>query len=127
VKEPCRTCKVEREMSEWLSPYGTYLPDCSACHKKRLDAYYARERERTRAWSKAYGLKYPEKRRAHMLVGEAMKRGDLIRQPCSVCGKLKTHAHHEDYTKPLDVVWLCPKHHGERHRAMRAEARGETV
>ncbi len=30
---------------------------------------------------------------------------------CSDCGETKVEAHHEDYSKPLDVEWLCKKHH----------------
>jgi hypothetical protein len=40
----------------------------------------------------------------------------LARQPCSVCGAMKVEAHHTDYSKPLEVVWLCKKHHAEAHR-----------
>jgi hypothetical protein len=43
-------------------------------------------------------------------------KGELIREPCLVCGDTKSHAHHEDYTKPLDVVWLCMTHHRFIHR-----------
>jgi ribosomal protein S27AE len=39
---------------------------------------------------------------------------------CSKCGA-KAQAHHDDYKKPLDVRWLCPKHHGEHHRNVRDE------
>jgi hypothetical protein len=43
----------------------------------------------------------------------------LIQGPCSICGEQKTiHAHHDDYTKPLDVIWLCRKHHQERHKCV---------
>ena len=46
----------------------------------------------------------------------AIKAGKIVRQPCAVCGVEKVHGHHEDYTKPLEVDWLCSKHHMERHR-----------
>jgi hypothetical protein len=46
----------------------------------------------------------------------AIARGDLVRQPCEVCGVEPAQAHHDDYSKPLDVRWLCRKHHGEQHR-----------
>jgi hypothetical protein len=35
--------------------------------------------------------------------------------PCEVCGDPQTHAHHDDYSKPLDVRWFCPRHHREEH------------
>lgn len=41
--------------------------------------------------------------------------GALQKAACQNCGKPGRHAHHEDYEKPLDVVWLCTKCHGSRH------------
>lgn len=50
-----------------------------------------------------------------------MLRGDLTPQPCQRCGDaVGVHAHHDDYSQPLAVMWLCPKHHRERHRELRA-------
>ena len=62
--------------------------------------------------------------RAHNVVTKALYHGILVRQPCEVCGvsgldingKMNIEAHHDDYSKPLDVRWLCPKHHKEWHR-----------
>ena len=40
------------------------------------------------------------------------------RKPCAVCGSKKfVHAHHDDYSRPLDVKWLCAMHHVKEHRA----------
>ena len=48
-------------------------------------------------------------------VWHAVKAGRLVRQPCEVCGALEVEAHHDDYSKPLDVRWLCPEHHRTHH------------
>lgn len=48
----------------------------------------------------------------------ALKCGRINKQPCGVCGD-KGQAHHSDYTKPLDVEWLCDKHHREKHLNLR--------
>ena len=41
--------------------------------------------------------------------------GKIIKQPCSVCGKIKSEAHHPDYSKPLEVIWFCRSHHKLHH------------
>jgi hypothetical protein len=65
--------------------------------------------------SSASRRRYPERTNARTKVARAVKSGRLVRQPCEVCGA-KANAHHEDYSKPLEVRWLCSKHHGEHHR-----------
>lgn len=35
----------------------------------------------------------------------------------SYCGDINSHAHHKDYFKPLDVIWLCVEHHKFLHRS----------
>jgi hypothetical protein len=47
----------------------------------------------------------------------AINRGKLEKLPCQVCGMLDVEAHHHDYSKPLDVTWLCTQHHREVHNA----------
>lgn len=58
----------------------------------------------------------PVKLRARSLASAAVKAGRLIRKPCERCGEQKSQKHHPDYSKPLDVVWLCrPCHEIEHH------------
>lgn len=64
-------------------------------------------------------IKFPEKVAARESVRLAVQSGRLTKEPCVKCGAPKTHGHHEDYSKPLDVVWLCKDCHAARHREMR--------
>ena len=48
-------------------------------------------------------------------VTNALKSGKLEKAPCAVCGSEKVEAHHEDYGRPIDVIWLCKSHHKIRH------------
>ena len=53
---------------------------------------------------------------AHSQVSQAVRAGRLKRGRCKVCRtSYGIHGHHEDYEKPLEVVWLCRKHHEELH------------
>lgn len=58
---------------------------------------------------------FPEKVLAKGEVNKAIKSGKLIPQPCEVCNKQSADAHHDDYSKPLSVRWLCRYHHKKWH------------
>ncbi len=60
---------------------------------------------------------HPDRRRAQNALNNAVRDGRVEKMPCVVCGK-KAHAHHEDYSLPLDVIWLCPRHHKARHKEL---------
>lgn len=57
----------------------------------------------------------PEKWAARNAISNAVRDGRVTRMPCEVCGDEKSEAHHPDYSKPLDVQWLCFKHHRKIH------------
>jgi hypothetical protein len=61
-------------------------------------------------------LKYPEKEKARRALKRAIKYGILHKSPCNICGDISVEGHHEDYSKPLDITWLCRKHHLETYR-----------
>ena len=67
-----------------------------------------------------YGTGFPveeQKKRARVrsMTNKAIKRGDLIRLDCEECGK-PAEAHHDNYSKPYDVRWLCFEHHRKWHK-----------
>jgi hypothetical protein len=68
----------------------------------------------------AYGHGFnPEERTIRALArsttNHAIRDGKLVRKPCQICGNDKTEAHHDDYSKPLEVKWFCFKHHRQYH------------
>jgi len=85
---------------------GRALRYCPICHRK------------ARALAKSVKPDFvAAQRRAHTIVLRAVRRGLISRKPCEECGDPKSEGHHEDYSKPLDVVWLCRTHHRRRHIA----------
>ena len=91
-------------------------PECKGCHAERMRAYSQTPAGRRRVWRANQRAAESGIRRAHWAVKNAIRRGILQRQPCEVCGREDVHAHHEDYSQPLSVRWLCPEHHGIEHR-----------
>lgn len=107
-----------------------HLNKCKKCTKSdaakvrsnRIDHYRAYDRARgnrsTLDKLHSYRSRNPEKYAAHGAVNNALKAGVLVRADCMICGREDSHAHHDNYDKPLDVVWLCPVHHFERHKTI---------
>lgn len=62
-------------------------------------------------WRRANVTKY----RCHIEVQKALKNGTISKQPCEVCGSRVVDAHHDDYSQPLKVRWLCRQHHTRLH------------
>ena len=57
-----------------------------------------------------------DKLKVKWAVRDAILSGKLVRSPCFICGEVKVEGHHPDYSRPLDVVWLCTQHHRQLHK-----------
>lgn len=99
-------------------------------------AYHKKHREKRNAQARAYS-KTPEgrkassraynkyratedgryKERARNKLNKAVQSGKITKPTkCSLCGtRAEVEGHHEDYNKPLDVVWLCKECHENTH------------
>ena len=73
--------------------------------------------------------RHPDRDRARRILGRAIKSGAIIRP--SFCGECftpcKPDGHHDDYSKPLDVRWLCEKCHYKITRKPLSEVGVEPV
>ena len=144
----CRNCGAKSDTAKW---YPNITTHCAACWckevKARRDAdietHRAKDRmradqpqrvqarkayqltvskERKEQYIKKYWAKNPEKRAAHVALGNAVRDGKIIKpSSCEACGALcsaekSLHAHHKDYSRPYEVTWMCVKCHGMHHR-----------
>jgi hypothetical protein len=71
---------------------------------------------RQREINKRTAARQPEKVRARWELNNAIRKGLLTRLPCERCGDPKSQGHHDDYSKPLDVHWMCRRCHWAEHR-----------
>lgn len=103
---------------------------CKCCFRKSNKIWRENNPEKGQQYDRKYARLNPEiknkshklwreknqyKIDAHSKVRTAIRNGKLIRENC-FCGK-KSHAHHPNYSKPLEVLWLCPIHHSAKHRS----------
>lgn len=132
----CFKCHREQELSEFYrhpKMADGHLGKCKTCtkadgaeyRKAKPEVVAARKRqwattEKGRACMKRCIANrkavHPERDKANTAVSNAIRLGKLIPQPCFICGESKVQGHHPDYSAPLDVVWLCKKHHVETHK-----------
>ncbi len=130
----CFKCERVLPLSEFYTHPGMAdgrLGKCKECTKAdvrlnrrvRAEQYQEYDKQRLQTekrkaqkarYESNHRERYPEKAKARKAVGNAIRDNRLTKQPCRVCGS-PAHAHHPDYSKPLDVEWLCVKHHHELH------------
>ncbi len=82
----------------------------------RMQEWRKRFPEKVRLSVKKWQQTYKIRHNAHQKVHRAIEDRILIRSnTCQECGKMgKTEGHHEDYNKPLDVIWLCKLCHSKK-------------
>lgn len=116
-----KRCWAE-ENEEHLQEYGrAYYQANREATIQRVKEYSQKEQGkevRRKSLAKWEGNN-PHKKRAANMVNNAIRAGRLERGACEICGK-KAQGHHEDYSKPLEVRWLCPAHHALVHAELRA-------
>ncbi len=114
----CTKADVKQHRANNLSKVRAYdrmrnsLPHRAAERAKyqKTDKYFEIHRSSVKRWVE----KHPERKKATNAVNNAVRDGRLKKHPCWVCGE-KAVAHHPDYERPLDVVWLCQAHHKQAH------------
>lgn len=84
-------------------------------NRERARAWYRNNKKRFIDYRDGYKKDNPDKVFATKEINKAIDRGDITRQPCEICGDHKTDAHHDDYNYPMQVRWLCRRHHREWH------------
>ena len=110
---PKCSCGAPSAKSSWY---------CLPC-KRRVSREWRKKnpqsgRRHQRDWRNRNRHKY----NAQRMVRKRVRSGKIVRpNSCQVCGILgKPQAHHDNYSKPLEVMWLCAQCHNDRHRARAA-------
>ena len=83
--------------------------------KVQGEKYYENNKKRIMAYHKKYYWEHLKESRARGKFQHYIKKGAIIRQSCEICSEPKSEGHHPSYDKPLDVIWLCRKHHKREH------------
>lgn len=139
TRKRCSKCKQKKPLSDFASDNShktarrqRYCRECNRKYNKRRNRRWKkedpksyREYQRTRyqrrkghkaAYAKTYREKYPERVRARRKLNYEVERGRITRPTaCPKCGATdrRIEAHHKDYSKPLDVEWMCSQCHAE--------------
>jgi hypothetical protein len=132
----CRACGSSQPLGDFYrhpQMADGHLNFCKTCisvrgrkrREENADAYramsraaYAATAQGRRNYQRLYKRQHPDRRRATNLVYKAIKRGKLTRQPCEVCAAPRAEAHHEDYSQPFKIRWLCRLHHMRAHHPL---------
>ena len=133
----CFKCNVPKQIEDFYEHRGMSdgrLGKCIECCKKEANKRRSEKLEEIQQYDRdrsnlphrsAARVKYfkdhqfGEERRARQAVANAVRDGRLKKMFCAVCKAEKVESHHEDYEKPLEVIWLCKKHHVEADKVRR--------
>lgn len=141
IDAQCKKCKYAKSGREH------YLKNKEKCHanaskwnkrnreyiNSKVRAQYAADpkkvlerlrqhRKVNKETAKRYRERHKEKINAQSKLRDHVKRGNIIKpDKCSICNSTEwIEGHHPDYSKPLEVVWLCKKCHNAIHKRLKS-------
>jgi hypothetical protein len=116
-RHTCKKCKLQYDY-EWrkLNPEKD-----KAIMKKAQHKHYINHKEEVLAKNGARRKANPLISSSQVRLQRAVKSGKIIKpEVCSICNNAGTIvAHHPDYTKPLDVIWVCKSCHAKIHNSLK--------
>lgn len=116
-----------REQFESNDEYNKYFRDYRAKNRKKMRKYNREYNSKYRKihgyyWETKWSNDNPEKVKARQLAHEALRLGFIVRKSCRKCKTSENLVmHHPDYTKPIDVVFLCKACHKAEHARLNAK------
>ena len=125
----CNKCGQDKPLTDFhrnkSRPLGReyFCKECQKLKDKKREKRFYRDysestKKKIRLWKRRDYWINRHKYVAREMVKALVKTGEIKKQPCK-CGNPKSMAHHPDYAKPLEVVWLCHKHHYEEHQKIK--------
>jgi hypothetical protein len=115
IRKWCRACWCAHVRRHRRTQEGPRLSD-----RKRNKT--AKRKKHLAENAKQWRAKNPDKYKAQTALNNALRDGRVKREPCLFCGADHVHGHHTDYSKPLDVHWVCPRCHHRLHALERKAA-----
>lgn len=111
----CKKCRISFQTN------SNRQVNCLGCRpiarkelmKKANAKHYMNTKDAKNEYSRTYNKSI--KGIAAQKLRAAVRYGKIKRQPCEICSKPEAEGHHTDYSKPLDVKWLCRQHHAQTH------------
>lgn len=117
-KEIARRYREKNREKLRLSSKKRYSEIKNTEHYRDLVKKYLVERKQKRLLNKKPARKLTSKRQVNELLNYNIRRGNITKpDECQICGSRNgnIHGHHDDYAKPLDVIWCCSKCHSDIH------------
>lgn len=135
----CGKCKRDLPPEAFFASSKYWCKECRSSERKKR---YRKNPEKYRATQKRYGETHRDNenakkaawRRAHPLqtkaghtLRNAVMRGKIVKpMACELCNRIAPlHGHHQDYSRPLEVQWLCVTCHEEKHHGNALRSSGE--
>ena len=129
----CGCCGEEKPLADFYRHKAMKdgrLSRCKVCVRARVRQHRQDNLEKVRAYDRSRSKlphraalrkeitanQPPERTKARYAVSNAIRDGRLQKQPCKFCDTTTSlEAHHFDYARPLDVIWLCRPCHRKFH------------